>query len=99
MSLAVLQVCHLLCYRCVTCCVTGVSLAVLQVCHLLCYRCVTCCVTGVSLAVLQVCELVKSGELDHGVIQVLWEKFAQKIGHTSNVESRGALLLLGMAAT
>ncbi|KAI0222051.1 Condensin complex subunit 1 [Lamellibrachia satsuma] len=46
-----------------------------------------------------VCELVKSGDLDHGVIQVLWEKFAQKIGNTSIMESRGALLLLGMAAT
>ena len=45
------------------------------------------------------CELVKSGDLNHGVIQVLWEKFAQKIGNTSIMESRGALLLLGMAAT
>jgi len=46
----------------------------------------------------QVQEFVHTGELNSRVIQVLWEKFAMKIAQTSVAESRGALMLLGMAA-
>lgn len=46
----------------------------------------------------QVQEFVRTEELNSRVIQVLWEKFALKIPQTSAAESRGALMLLGMAA-
>ena len=44
------------------------------------------------------CELVKLGDLDNKVIQVLWERFTCKIEGTSDAESRGALLLIAMAS-
>ncbi|CAH1774609.1 unnamed protein product [Owenia fusiformis] len=45
-----------------------------------------------------VCEFAKSEDIDSGVIKMLWERFAKKVPNTSDEESRGALLLLGMAA-
>lgn len=44
------------------------------------------------------CEFVKTKDLSQGVITVLWERFALKIANTTAAESRGALVLLGMAA-
>jgi len=46
----------------------------------------------------QIHEFIRTGELNAKVIQVLWEKFALKIMPTSTAESRGALVLIGMAA-
>ena len=46
----------------------------------------------------KVCEFTKSGELDNNVIQILWERFAMKIPNTNTSESRGAVILLSMAA-
>lgn len=46
----------------------------------------------------QVQDFVRTEELNARVIQVLWEKFAMKIPQTTEAESRGALMLLGMAA-
>ena len=46
----------------------------------------------------KVCEFTKSGELDSNVIQILWERFAMKIPNTTASESRGAVILLSMAA-
>ena len=46
----------------------------------------------------KVCEFTKSGELDNNVIQILWERFAMKIPNTTTSESRGAVILLSMAA-
>ena len=46
----------------------------------------------------KVCEFTKSGELDNDVIQILWERFAMKIPNTTTSESRGAVILLSMAA-
>ncbi|XP_013415078.1 condensin complex subunit 1-like isoform X2 [Lingula anatina] len=45
-----------------------------------------------------IAEFVKSEDLGHGVIQMLWEKFTLKIQGTTAEESRLALVLLGMAA-
>ena len=44
------------------------------------------------------CELVRSGEIDNRIIQTLWERFSKKIPDTTDAESRGALLLISMAA-
>ena len=41
---------------------------------------------------------MRSEDLEQRVIQVLWEKFAMKLPGTTVAESRGALVLLGMAA-
>lgn len=46
----------------------------------------------------QVSEFVRSKDLDSHVVQLLWERFAMKIPNTAVEESRGALVLLGMAA-
>jgi condensin complex subunit 1 len=43
-------------------------------------------------------EFVRTKELGPKVIQVFWEKFALKISPTTQQESRGALLLIGMVA-
>lgn len=47
---------------------------------------------------LQVQDFVRTEELNSRVVQVLWEKFAMKIPQTTEEESRGALMLLGMVA-
>ncbi|KAI8500241.1 meiotic chromosome condensation [Branchiostoma belcheri] len=45
-----------------------------------------------------ICELVRSSLLSSGVVTLLWERFALKIQGTTSEDSRGALILLGMAA-
>eukprot|EP00058_Branchiostoma_floridae_P028443 XP_002613934.1 hypothetical protein BRAFLDRAFT_283981 [Branchiostoma floridae] len=45
-----------------------------------------------------ICELVRTSLLTSGVVTLLWERFALKIQGTTAEDSRGALLLLGMAA-
>ncbi|CAH1239876.1 NCAPD2 [Branchiostoma lanceolatum] len=45
-----------------------------------------------------ICELVRTSLLSSGVVTLLWERFALKIQGTTGEDSRGALLLLGMAA-
>ncbi|XP_061198116.1 condensin complex subunit 1-like [Saccostrea echinata] len=43
-------------------------------------------------------ELMKSGEIDQGVIQMLWERFAMKVPNTTVEDSRAAVTLLYMIA-
>ncbi|XP_022328669.2 condensin complex subunit 1-like isoform X1 [Crassostrea virginica] len=45
-----------------------------------------------------VVELMKSGEIDQSVIQMLWERFAMKVPNTSMEESRAAITLIYMIA-
>ncbi|XP_048728818.2 condensin complex subunit 1-like isoform X3 [Ostrea edulis] len=43
-------------------------------------------------------ELMKSGEIDQSVIQMLWERFAMKVPNTTVEDSRAAVTLLYMIA-
>ncbi|KAL5015272.1 hypothetical protein ScPMuIL_009542 [Solemya velum] len=44
-------------------------------------------------------ELMKSGEFEGTVIQILWERFTMKLPNTTQEDSRAAILLLSMVAS
>ncbi|KAK3104798.1 hypothetical protein FSP39_010318 [Pinctada imbricata] len=43
-------------------------------------------------------ELMKAGEIDNSVIQMLWERFAMKVPNTTQDESKAAIKLIAMVA-